>query len=91
MLEAFPKEVRGTAANFYKFWTDRWVLHALSCDVVDLSRVRVSQSARTFGLALECRKVLTDFQGRTMSSEKKLASAEEELKRLRADVEETKA
>lgn len=51
----------------------------------------MSQSVRTFGLALECREALTDFQTRTRSSKKKVTSLAGELKKVRAEAEEARA
>ncbi|XP_022845289.1 uncharacterized protein LOC111368283 [Olea europaea var. sylvestris] len=67
------------------------LLHASSCDATDLTRALVSQSIRTFGLALECREALSDFQTRTQSSEEKTASLTEELKAAKAEAEEVRA
>lgn len=66
-------------------------MHVSSCDATDLTRALVSQSLRIFGLALECRETLTDFQTRNLSSEKKMASLIEGLKGARAEVEEARA
>ncbi|XP_022871745.1 uncharacterized protein CG45076-like [Olea europaea var. sylvestris] len=66
-------------------------LHASSCDATDLTRALVSQSARTFGLALECREALSEFQTRTHASEGKAASLAEEVKAAKAEAEEAKA
>ncbi|XP_022888758.1 uncharacterized protein LOC111404209 [Olea europaea var. sylvestris] len=91
LVEALPPEIRGATESFYKFWTDRWQLHASSCDATDLTRALVSQSVRTFGLTLECREALTDFQTRTTTSERKTASLAEELKAARAEAEVCRA
>lgn len=91
LVEALPAEIRSAIESFYKFWTDRWQLHTSSCEVVDLTRALVSQSVRTFGLALECKEALTDFQTRTQSSKKKVTSLAEELKKAKAEVEESRA
>ncbi|XP_022863357.1 uncharacterized protein LOC111383478 [Olea europaea var. sylvestris] len=61
LVEALPEEIRSATESFYKFWMERWQLHASSCDAIDLTRALVSQSARTFGLALECREALSEF------------------------------
>ncbi|XP_022872741.1 uncharacterized protein LOC111391724 [Olea europaea var. sylvestris] len=91
LVEALPEEIKGTTESFYKFWTERWQLHASSCDAADLTRALVSQSARTFGLALECREALSEFQTRTHASEGKAASIAEEVKAAKAEAEEAKA
>ncbi|XP_022862709.1 uncharacterized protein LOC111382907 [Olea europaea var. sylvestris] len=91
LVEALPEEIRGATESFYKFWTERWQLHASSCDATDLTRALVSQSARTFGLALECREALSEFQTRTHASEGKTASLVEEVKAAKAEAEEIKA
>ncbi|XP_022895385.1 uncharacterized protein LOC111409586 [Olea europaea var. sylvestris] len=91
LVEALPEEIRGATESFYKFWTERWQLHASSCDATDLTRALVSQSARTFGLALECREALSEFQTRTHASEGKAASLVEEVKAAKAEAEEIKA
>ncbi|XP_022872417.1 uncharacterized protein LOC111391430 [Olea europaea var. sylvestris] len=67
------------------------LLHASSCDATDLTRALVSQRVRTFGLALEYREALSDFQTRTQSSEEKTASLAEELKAARAEAKEVRA
>ncbi|XP_022899419.1 uncharacterized protein LOC111412733 [Olea europaea var. sylvestris] len=91
LVEALPPEIQGATESFYKFWTDRWQLHASSCDAIDLIRALVSQSVRTFGLTLEFREALTDFQTRTTASERKTAFLAEELKAARAEVEVSRA
>ncbi|XP_022871083.1 uncharacterized protein LOC111390297 [Olea europaea var. sylvestris] len=91
LVEALPQEVRSATENFYWFWTDRWQLHASSCDATNLTRALLSQSIRTFGLALECREALSDFQTRTRSSGEKTASLAEELKAAKVEVEEARA
>ncbi|XP_022873607.1 axoneme-associated protein mst101(2)-like [Olea europaea var. sylvestris] len=88
---ALPEEIRGATESFYKFSTERWQLHASSCDATDLIRALVSQSARTFGLALECREALSEFQTRTHASEGKAASLAGEVKVAKAEAEEAKA
>ncbi|XP_022875753.1 uncharacterized protein LOC111394224 [Olea europaea var. sylvestris] len=90
LVEALPEQIRGATESFYKFWTERWQLHASSCDATDLTRALVSQSARTFGLALECREALSEFQTRTHASEGKAASLAEEVKAAKAAAEEAK-
>ncbi|XP_022853416.1 uncharacterized protein LOC111374888 [Olea europaea var. sylvestris] len=91
LVEALPEEIRSATESFYKFWTERWQLHASSCDATDLTRALVSQSARTFGLALECREALSEFQTRTHASEGKAFSLAEEVKVAKAEAEEAKA
>ncbi|XP_022868626.1 uncharacterized protein LOC111388175 [Olea europaea var. sylvestris] len=91
LVEALPEEIRSAIESFYKFWTERWQLHASSCDATDLTRALVSQSARTFRLALECREALSEFQTRIHSSEGKAASLAEEVKAAKAEAEEAKA
>ncbi|XP_022857163.1 axoneme-associated protein mst101(2)-like [Olea europaea var. sylvestris] len=91
LVEALPEEIRSATKSFYKFWTERWQLHASSCDATDLTRALVSQSARTFGLVLECREALSEFQTRTHISEGKVASLVEEVKAAKAEAEEAKA
>ncbi|XP_022843376.1 uncharacterized protein LOC111366926 [Olea europaea var. sylvestris] len=91
LVEALSQEVRSATESFYRFWTDRWQLHASSYDATDLTRALVSQSVRTFSLALECREALSDFQTRTQSSEEKTASLAKELKAARAEAEEARA
>ncbi|XP_022841900.1 uncharacterized protein LOC111365575 [Olea europaea var. sylvestris] len=91
LVEALPEEIRGATESFYKFWTERWQLHASSCDATDLTRALVSQSAWTFGLTLECRKALSEFQTRTHASEGKAASFAKEVKVAKAEAEEAKA
>ncbi|XP_022846380.1 axoneme-associated protein mst101(2)-like [Olea europaea var. sylvestris] len=91
LVKALPEEVRSATENFYRFWTDRWQLYASSCDASDLTRVLVSQSVRTFDLALECREALSDFQSRTRSSEEKTASLAEEVKAVKVETEEVRA
>ncbi|XP_022895277.1 uncharacterized protein LOC111409463 [Olea europaea var. sylvestris] len=91
LVEALPEEIRSATESFYKFWKERWQLHASACDATDLTRALVSQSVRTFGLALECREALSEFQTRTQASEGKMASLAEELKAAKAEAEEAKA
>ncbi|XP_022883483.1 axoneme-associated protein mst101(2)-like [Olea europaea var. sylvestris] len=91
LVKALPEEIRSATESFYKFWTERWQLHASSCDVTDLTRALVSQSAQTFGLALECREALSEFQTRTHASEGKAASLAEEVKAAKAEAEEAKS
>ncbi|XP_022877114.1 uncharacterized protein LOC111395372 [Olea europaea var. sylvestris] len=87
-----PVREKGNATeSFYKFWTERWQIHASSCDATNLTRAVVSQSARTFGLALECREALSEFQTRTHASEGKAAFLVEEVKAAKAEAEEAKA
>ncbi|XP_022891756.1 axoneme-associated protein mst101(2)-like [Olea europaea var. sylvestris] len=78
-IEALKKDVR----------TSPWpVLEML---ISFLKARRVSQSARTFGLALECREALSEFQTRTHASEGKAASLAEEVKATKAEAEEAKS
>ncbi|XP_022858483.1 uncharacterized protein LOC111379357 [Olea europaea var. sylvestris] len=91
LVEAFPEEIRSATESFYKFWTEKWQLHASSYDATNLTRALVSQSARTFGLALECREALSEFQTRTHASEEKVASLAEEVKAAKAEAEGAKA
>lgn len=55
------------------------------CDTVDFIAVLVSQSAKAFGVDLECQVTLVDIQSRNRSLVDKLASAEEEIKKLRVE------
>ncbi|XP_022865182.1 axoneme-associated protein mst101(2)-like [Olea europaea var. sylvestris] len=91
LMEALPEEIRSATESFYKFWIERWQLHASSCDATDLTRALVSQSARSFGLALECREALSEFQTRTHASEGKAASLAEEVKTAKVEAEEANA
>ncbi|XP_022894769.1 axoneme-associated protein mst101(2)-like [Olea europaea var. sylvestris] len=91
LVEALLEEIRSVTESFYKFWTERWQLHASSCDATDLTRAPVSQSARTFGLALKCREALSEFQTKTHASEGKAASLADEVKAAKAEAEEAKA
>ncbi|XP_022873475.1 uncharacterized protein LOC111392374 [Olea europaea var. sylvestris] len=91
LVEALPEEIRSATESFYKFWTERWQLHASSCNATDLTKAMVSQSVRTFGLALECREALSEFQTRTQASEGKIASLAKEVKAATAEAEEAKA
>lgn len=91
LVKALLPEIRGATESFYKFWMDRWQLYASAYDATDLTRALVSQSVRTFGLALECREALTDFQTRTQSIERKTTSLIEELKVAMAEAEEARA
>ncbi|XP_022852184.1 axoneme-associated protein mst101(2)-like [Olea europaea var. sylvestris] len=76
LVEALPEEIRSAIESFYKFWTERAL---------------VSQSVRTFGLVLECKEALSEFQIRTQASEGKNASLAEEVKAAKAEAEEAKA
>lgn len=55
-----------------------------TCDELDLMVTLISQSARTFGVALECHEVLANIQSRNKALVDKLASAEEELKKIKS-------
>lgn len=58
---------------------------------MDISMVFASQSARAFGVALECQDVLIDIQIRNKALVDKLAAFENEIKSLRAEAEMMKA
>lgn len=81
-----PK-VRATTANFYKFWTEWQQLHVSSRDTVDITVALVNQSSMAFGMALECQVALVNIKTRNKASMDKLASIEEEIKKLRAEAE----
>ncbi|XP_022876976.1 axoneme-associated protein mst101(2)-like [Olea europaea var. sylvestris] len=89
-----PVREKGKSPNFLAGRKDELapaLLHASSCDATDLTRALVSQSARTFGLALECREALSEFQTRTHALEGKAASLAEEVKAAKVEAEEAKA
>lgn len=62
-----------------------------NCDAVDLTAALVSQSARAFGVELECQVALANIQTRNKSSVDKLASIEEELEKLKTKAKVVKA
>lgn len=60
------------------------------CDTVDFIAMLVSQSAKAFGVALECQVTLVDIQLRNKSLVDKLSSTEEEVKKLKVEnIEDT--
>lgn len=65
-------------------------MHVSTCDTEDLTAALVSQSARAFGVALECLVALADIQSMNKSSVDKLAAVEEEIKKLRSEDEATR-
>lgn len=68
--EALPR-------NFINFgWTG---------DTVDFAAALVSQTARTFRVALECQVMLVDILPRNKSLMDKLATAKEEMKKIKAE------
>ncbi|XP_022891714.1 axoneme-associated protein mst101(2)-like [Olea europaea var. sylvestris] len=89
-----PVRVQGKSLSFLASREEPMapaLFHASTCDATDLTRALVSHSVRTFGLTLECREAITDFETRTQSSEKKATSLVEELKAARAEAEEVRA
>ncbi|XP_022866780.1 muscle M-line assembly protein unc-89-like, partial [Olea europaea var. sylvestris] len=45
LVETLPQEVRSATESFYRCWTNRWQLHASSCDATDLTRALAASLA----------------------------------------------
>lgn len=58
---------------------------------MDLTATLVSHSARAFSVTLECQKVWNDIQTSNKESVDKLASVEEDMKKIKAETEELRA
>lgn len=89
-MEALSPKIQGAITNFYKFWTDQWQTNSSTYDTADLTKDMVSQNIRSLGLAMECQETLTGIQTRKKFSIDRLPSIEEELNKIKAEVEEMK-
>lgn len=88
VVEMLPPEVRAATEGFNKFWTERWQNYVATCDAVDLTSTLVSQTARAFGVALECQTVLADIQSRNRASRDELEKVKAELaEKVEANIE----